>query len=205
MVRLQEAKQRRAEAERTEKDRKVLRATLESQEQARLSAEVGRLNAAAQSLRSSRRRGAGYTTAQHAYGITADVPTNPASLDEMEKEETEMTKSQKRRERQRANRQAQAQRKKKGMEEKATEQFLRETAKGFTEKQTPLEPTTGQKKNREPKFKQKQTAEHSDAEALQIGLWEAKLTRPAAKGGVVQKTDLFKQSGGFIGSKTGVD
>lgn len=69
-----------------------------------------------------------------------------------------MTKSQKRRERQRANRQAQAQRKKKGMEEKATEQFLRETAKGFTEKQTPLEPTTGQKKNREPKFKQKQTA-----------------------------------------------
>lgn len=56
----------------------------------------------------------------------------------VEVEEAELSKAQKRRERQRANRAAAAQRKDLQREKIAKEQFLRETAQGFTERQMPF-------------------------------------------------------------------
>lgn len=58
-------------------------------------------------------------------------------------------------------------------------QFLRETAEGFTERRMPLEPTEPQK-TKESKIKVKPPKEMSEDKAaihLQVGLWEAKLTR----------------------------
>lgn len=69
----------------------------------------------------------------------------------VEVEEAELSKAQKRRERQRANRAAAAQRKDLQREKIAKEQFLRETAQGFTERQMPLEPTASNCKERKSK------------------------------------------------------
>ena len=85
----------------------------------------------------------------------------------VEVEEAELSKAQKRRERHRANRAAAAQRKDLQREKIAKEQFLRETAQGFTERQMPLEPTASKCKERKSKPTQaKDFAENELAEDL---------------------------------------
>ena len=104
--------------------------------------------------------------------------TNSVGLDE----EPEPSKAQRRRERQRAGRAAAAQRKAAQAEQMAQEQFLRETAPGFTERQLPLEPSEP-KKAKEPKVKTaRETVQNDLAEDLLVGLWNAKLTTKKGSG-----------------------
>lgn len=92
-------------------------------------------------------------------------------------EDAEVSKAQRRRERQRLSRAAAAQKKAAQAEQLAQEQFLRETAAGFLEREDLLEPTDP-KKVKEPKAKAvKETAQNELAEDLLVGLWNAKLRK----------------------------
>ena len=169
----QEARRQRAQAAAAQQEAQRQRAIQKAQEEATLVAQIDAQNTLASAARKDRRKGAGSAPSQ---------PSHPAEEVEgavVEVEEAELSKAQKRRERQRANRAAAAQRKDLQREKIAKEQFLRETAQGFTERQMPLEPTASNCKERKSKPTQaKDFAENELAEDLLIGLWQAKLRDP---------------------------
>ncbi len=134
--------------------------------------QVAEMNRVAQASRNSRRRGAG--SVSHS-GM--DAPKKAPTQNTCEEAGLEISKAEARRLRQRASRVAASQRKLAEAEAQATQKFLRETALGFQERNTPLETTEPDKKPKEPKIKpaKEQAEPNKIAEDLLVGLWEAKL------------------------------
>ncbi|CAE7615579.1 unnamed protein product [Symbiodinium sp. CCMP2592] len=183
-ARWQEAmhRQRAETVAQREEERRL--AGLKAEEEAKMQEHIARQNALAGTERKERRRGAGAAPSRdaggegHGYVGPGGEMANLAGS-----EEGTGSKARMRRLRQRANREAAAEKKKEQAAQMAKEQFLRDTAQRFTERQSPLEPTEPQK-SKEPKVRApKELAENKIAEDLLIGLWEAKLTSASASSG----------------------
>eukprot|EP00438_Fugacium_kawagutii_P023779 Skav213340 [mRNA] locus=scaffold3340:451135:454262:+ [translate_table: standard] len=159
-------------AAKEDEERRLQVAEEKAQEERRLAAQIAQQNSAAQAHRSSRRHGAG------AAGQRPPENSQAAKVLCENVDEAEPSKAQLRRERQRLARAASAKRKAAEKKEVLEEQFRRETAAAFAERNQTLE-VVEPKPKAKPKGKPREVSLSDDklATDLQVALWAAKVSK----------------------------